>query len=77
MAVANSQKLLLFHVKTGEYACSITIPNHMVRANGKKDDDCTFEPIGLNLIIFNEDKLIAVHDYERKFPSVVDIYKFW
>ena len=77
MAVANSQKLLLFHVKTGKYAGSITIPNHMVRANGKKDDDCTFEPIGLNLIIFNEDKLIAVHDYERKFPSVVDIYKFW
>ena len=22
-------------------------------------------------------RLIAVHDYERSFPAVLDIYKFW
>ncbi len=76
MAVANSQKILLFHIKTGQYAGSITIPNHMEPALGKEDSACRYEPIGLNQIIFDEDKLIAVHDYERKFPSVVDIYNF-
>ena len=32
---------------------------------------------GLNLLIFDEDKMVAVHDYERTFPSVLDVYKFW
>ena len=36
-----------------------------------------FEQTGLGLFIFDENKLIAVHDYERSFPAVLDIYKFW
>ena len=31
--------------------------------------DCMFEQTGLGLFIFDENKLIAVHDYERKFSS--------
>ena len=38
---------------------------------------CMFEQTGLGLFIFDENKLIAVHDYERSFPAVLDIYKFW
>ena len=44
---------------------------------GKDEKDCMFEQTGLGLFIFDENKLIAVHDYERSFPAVLDIYKFW
>ena len=44
---------------------------------GKEEKDCMFEQTGLGLFIFDENKLIAVHDYERSFPAVLDIYKFW
>lgn len=77
LCVANSQKLLLFHVKTGKYLSQIPIPIHMERSKGKENADCMFDPPGLNLLIFDEDKLITVHDYERTFPSVLDIYRFW
>ena len=46
-------------------------------AAGKDEKDCMFEQTGLGLFIFDENKLIAVHDYERSFPAVLDIYKFW
>ena len=49
----------------------------MERSMGKDDNHCMYEPTGLNLFIFDEDRLIAVHDYERSFPAVLDIYKFW
>ena len=45
--------------------------------SGKDEKDCMFEQTGLGLFIFDENKLIAVHDYERSFPAVLDIYKFW
>ena len=46
-------------------------------STGKDEKDCMFEQTGLGLFIFDENKLIAVHDYERSFPAVLDIYKFW
>merc|ERR1711974_576973 len=36
--------------------------------NVKKGKYCMFEQTGLSLFIFDEDKLITVHDYERSFP---------
>ena len=45
--------------------------------SGKDEKDCMFEQTGLGLFIFDENKLIGVHDYERSFPAVLDIYKFW
>lgn len=77
LAAGNSKKLLLFNVKTGQHVGAITIPSQMERSMGKDDNHCMYEPTGLNLFIFDEDRLIAVHDYERSFPSVLDIYKFW
>ena len=77
LAAGNSKKLLLFNVKTGHHLGAIDIPSHMGRSMGKDDNHCMYEPTGLNLFIFDEDRLIAVHDYERSFPSVLDIYKFW
>ena len=77
LAAANSKKLLLFNVKTGKHLGVISIPSHMERSMGKDDSNCMYEPTGLNLFIFDEDKLIAVHDYERCFPAVLDIYHFW
>ena len=77
LAAANSKKLLLFNVKTGKHLGAIGIPSHMERSMGKDDSNCMYEPTGLNLFIFDEDKLIAVHDYERSFPAVLDIYHFW
>jgi hypothetical protein len=68
---------VLFNVKTGQYLGKIFIPSHMERSKGKDDNHCMYEPTGLNLFIFDEDRLIAVHDYERSFPAVLDIYKFW
>ena len=51
--------------------------SHCLLLAGKDEKDCMFEQTGLGLFIFDENKLIAVHDYERSFPAVLDIYKFW
>ena len=45
--------------------------------SGKEEKDCMFEQTGLGLFVFDENRLVAVHDYERSFPAVLDIYKFW
>jgi len=77
LAAADSKKFSIFNVRTGKYHGSITIPQHLERSKGKEEKDCMYEQTGLSLFIFDEDKLIAVHDYERAFPAVLDIYKFW
>lgn len=77
LAAADSKKFALFNVKTGNHVGCIQIPAHLERAKGKDEKYCMFEQTGLSLFIFDEDKLIAVHDYERSFPAVLDIYKFW
>ena len=77
LTAANSQKLLLFHISSGKYLGFLPIMTHLERSKGKDNQHCTYEPTGLNVIHFDEDKLIAVHDFERCFPSVIDIYKFW
>ena len=77
LTAANSQKLMLFHIDSGKFLGGLRIMNHFERSNGKDNQHCTYEPTGLNIIHFDEDKLIAVHDFERCFPSVLDIYKFW
>lgn len=77
LAAADSKRFALFNVKTGAYLGNINIPGHLERSKGKEEKYCMFEQTGLSLFIFDEDKLIAVHDYERSFPAVLDIYKFW
>jgi hypothetical protein len=77
LAVADSKKFTMFNVKSGQHVGTIKIPMHLERTKGKEEKDCMFEQTGLSLFIFDEDKLIAVHDYERSFPAVLDIYKFW
>ena len=77
LAAADSKKFAIFDVKTGKFLGSIHIPSQLERAKGKDEKDCMFGQTGLSLFIFDEDKLIAVHDYERSFPAVLDIYKFW
>ena len=77
LAAADSKRFTMFNVKTGKYLGAIQIPTHLERTKGKEEKDCMFEQTGLSLFIFDEDKLIAVHDYERSFPAVLDIYKFW
>jgi len=77
LAAADSKRFVLFNVKNGEFVGVIMIPNHLERSKGKDEKDCMFEQTGLGLFIFDENKLIAVHDYERSFPAVLDIYKFW
>jgi len=77
LAAADSKKFALFSVKSGKYLGHINIPGHLERSKGKDEKHCMFEQTGLSLFIFDEDKLIAVHDYERSFPAVLDIYKFW
>ncbi len=77
LAAADSRKFTIFNVKTGKYHGTIQIPPHLERNKGKEEKDCMFEQTGLSLFIFDEDKLIAVHDYERTFPAVLDIYRFW
>ena len=77
LTAANSSKLLLFRIAGGEYLGDWSITSHLERSFGKDNQYCTSEPTGLNIVHFKEDKLIAVHDFERCFPSVVDIYKFW
>jgi len=77
LAAADSKKFALFNVKNGKYLGQINIPAHLERSKGKDEKHCMFEQTGLSLFIFDEDKLIAVHDYERSFPAVLDIYKFW
>jgi len=77
LAAADSKRFVLFNVKNGEFLSVIHIPNHLERSKGKDEKDCMFEQTGLGLFIFDENKLIAVHDYERSFPAVLDIYKFW
>ncbi len=77
LAAADSKRFALFNVRSGRYLGSIQIPTHLERTKGKEEKDCMFEQTGLSLFLFDEDKLIAVHDYERSFPAVLDIYKFW
>jgi len=77
LAAADSKRFVLFNVKDGSYVGIIQIPSHLERNKGKEEKDCMFEQTGLGLFIFDENKLIAVHDYERSFPAVLDIYKFW
>jgi hypothetical protein len=77
LAAADSKKFAIFNVKTGKYLGEIRIPAHLERSKGKEEKYCMFEQTGLSLFIFDEDKLITVHDYERSFPAVLDIYKFW
>jgi len=77
LAAADSKRFVLFNVKNGNFVGVMMIPNHLERSKGKDEKDCMFEQTGLGLFIFDENKLIAVHDYERSFPAVLDIYKFW
>merc|ERR1712029_629926 len=67
LAAADSKRFVLFNVKNGNFVGVMMIPNHLERSKGKDEKDC----------IFDQNKLIAVHDYERSFPAVLDIYKFW
>ena len=67
----------MFNVKNGKYLSTLNIPAHLERSNGKKESDCVYEQSGLNFFPFDEHMLIAVHDNERGFPAVLDIYKFW
>merc|ERR1712126_654843 len=73
LAAADSKRFVLFNVKDGNFVGVIQIPNHLERNKGKDEKDCMFEQTGLGLFIFDENKLIAVHDYERSFPAVLDI----
>jgi len=77
LAAADSRRFAMFNVRTGAFLGAIQIPAHLERSKGKEEKDCMFEQTGLSLFLFDEDKLIAVHDYERSFPAVLDIYKFW
>ena len=67
----------MFNVKNGKYLSTLNIPAHLERSNGKKESDCVYEQSGLNFFTCDEHMLIAVHDNERGFPAVLDIYKFW
>jgi hypothetical protein len=77
LAVANSQKILLFHRRTGNNLGVYDIPIHLDPTKGRYQNQCLSNTIGLNLMQFDEDRLIAVHNYDRTFPSVVDIFNFW
>ena len=77
LAAADSKKFAFFNVKNGKYVGELRVPCHLERAKGKEEKFCIFEQTGLSQFIFDEDKLIAVHDYERSYPAVLDIYKFW
>jgi len=77
LAVADSKRFVLFNVKNGGYLGTIHVPAHHEKTKGKDEKDCMFEQTGLGLFVFDENRLVAVHDYERSFPAVLDIYKFW
>jgi len=77
LAAADSKKFVFFDVKNGRHIGELRIPAHLERSKAKDEKFCMFDQTGLSLFIFDEDKLIAVHDYERCFPAVLDIYKFW
>ncbi len=36
-----------------------------------------FDQSSLGMFVFDDNRLIAVHDYERSFPAILDIYTFW
>ena len=74
---ADSKKFCVFNVKNGKYLSTLNIPAHLERSKGKNDIHCNYEQPGLNFFTFDEHMLIAVHDNERGFPAVLDIYKFW
>jgi len=77
LAAADSKKFVIFDVKTGRQVGELRIPAHLERGKAKEEKFCMYDQMGLSLFIFDEDKLVAVHDYERCFPAVLDIYKFW
>lgn len=77
LAAADSKRFVLFNVRNGKFVGILQIPTHLERNKGKEEKDCMYEQTGLGLFIFDENRLIAVHDYERSFPAVLDIYKFW
>lgn len=79
LSVANSQTVLLFHVRNGRHLGSLPIQN--MSGLGKAEEFCGKTPAGLKpglaRINFEQDELIIVHDADRTFPAVIDIYKFW
>ena len=77
LAVADSKRFLLFNIKSGSYIGVIHMHGHLEWNKGKPEDACIYEHAGLVHFVFEENKLIAVHDYERSFPAILDVYKFW
>jgi len=77
LAAADSKRFVLFNVKNGNFVGVMMIPNHLERSKGKDEIDCLMKKTGLVCFTFKKNKIIALQDYERIFPAVLDIYKFW
>jgi len=77
LLVADAAKFVLFDVNNGRFISVLHIPCHIERSKGKVEKDCMFDQSSLGMLVFDENRLIAVHDYERNFPAVLDILNFW
>jgi len=77
LLVADSKRFVMFDVKTGNFISILIIPTHLERSKGKEEKDCMFDQSSLGMFVFDDNRLIAVHDYERSFPAILDIYTFW
>lgn len=65
LATATCKTVAIFCAKTGRHLNCIEI-QHLHRFMGKEEADCTLQQGSLISIKFVEEKLIAVHDYERR-----------
>jgi len=77
LLVADATRFVLFDVNNGKFISVLHIPTHIERSKGKVEKECMFDQSSLGMLVFDENRLIAVHDYERNFPAVLDILNFW
>jgi hypothetical protein len=76
LTAADSKQFALFSVKTGNFLGSIPIPAHLERGKGVSESSALFEQTGLRQCGFDESVIVAVHDSDRTYPAVVDLYRF-
>lgn len=75
LIIANPTKILLFYIKTGKYVGYLSILNHPENSKGKEFK--SYDTSHLEAVCFDEYRLILIHNYEFKFPSIIDLYYFW
>ena len=79
LTVFDYKKILLFRISSGIFLGHLPIWPNFETSFGKVNQlhASALATTELNYGVFLEGKMLLIHDPRRRFPSVIDIYKFW